>query len=154
MTARLPASSAALTAAIGPVLWSAGAGLATASAAELGDTQELNSGGVTIAYTVEELEPSDDTVVNVPVEGVLWEASVTVRAVDGSVTPVVPFFNARAADGHNYRVLFQALGDEALSGATLSQGQESEGNVYFDVTGPAPTSVVYNDAVADRLIWD
>ena len=35
----------------------------------------------------------------------------------------------------------------------LPQGAESTGKIYFDVTGAQPTSVVYNDAVADRLIW-
>ena len=144
---------AALTAAIGLTICGIPTASATANVAELGGTQQLQSGGVTVAYTVEELEPADDTITNAEVKGQLWEASVTVRAVDGSVTPVIPFFNTRAADGTNYRVLFTAVGEEALSGATLSQGQEAEGNVYFDVTGPAPAQVVYNDGVADLLIW-
>ena len=36
---------------------------------------------------------------------------------------------------------------------TLTQGDESTGKVYFDVTGAKPTTVAYSDAVADRLVW-
>ena len=120
---------------------------------KFGATQELTDGGVTIAYTLEELEPSDDTITNADVHGKLWEVSVDVAAVKGSVTPVIPFFNARAADGTNYRPLYWAVGPESLSGATLEQGQKSHGNIYLDVTGPAPTRVVYNDGVTDRMCW-
>ncbi|EHI10480.1 DUF1942 domain-containing protein [Mycolicibacterium thermoresistibile] len=145
-----------------PVVLATAAGLALATAApaparpgvaDFGATQHLHDGGVTIAYTLEELEPSDDVVSNVALQGRLWEVSVTVEAVEGAATPVIPFFNARSADGQNYRALFTAVGEEALSGATLGQGQETEGNIYFDVTGAPPTEVVYNDAVQDRLIW-
>lgn len=152
MRTRILSSSAALAATLGVTVAGAGAAAAT-GVTDLGGTQELQSGGVTVAYTVEDLEPADDTITNVDVKGQLWEASVTVAAVDGTVTPVIPFFNLRSADGTNYRVLFTAVGEEALSGATLSQGQQAEGNVYFDVTGPAPTQVVYNDGAGDQLIW-
>lgn len=121
--------------------------------ANFGATEEIHDGGVTIAYTVDELEASDDTITNADVHGTLWEVSVEVEAVDGSVTPIIPFFNARAADGTNYQPLYWAVGEESLSGATLAQGQKSEGNIYFDVTGPAPVAVVYNDGVTDRLCW-
>lgn len=151
---KLMAVPAALALGLGVAL----SGAATASAhgheVDLGDTKEIHDGGVTIAYTVEELEPSDDTVLNVPIEGELWEASVTVKAVHGTVTPVIPFFNARSECGKNYRVLYQGIGDEALSGATLAEGQEAEGNIYFDVTGPKPSKVVYADAVQDLLVWE
>lgn len=29
----------------------------------------------------------------------------------------------------------------------------THGAKYFDVTGPAPTQVVYNNGVADLLVW-
>lgn len=143
----------AVPAALGVAIALAGPAGADPSRAELGATQELNDGGVTIAYTVEELEAADDTITNAEVRGTLWEVSVEVEAVKGSVTPIIPFFNARAADGTNYRPLYWAVGDEALSGATLGQGQKAEGNIYFDVTGPAPTRVIYSDGVTDRLCW-
>lgn len=123
-----------------------------ADAAEFGDTQRLTDGTVVTGYTVSEPVPSDD-LVNVPVTGQLYEADTTVEALQGTVTPAIPFFNARTPDGTNYRVLWQAYAPEGLSGATLPQGGQSVGKIYFDVTGPAPTSVVYNDAVQDRLIW-
>ncbi|WP_142389935.1 DUF1942 domain-containing protein, partial [Mycobacterium sp. shizuoka-1] len=62
-------------------------------------------------------------------------------------------FNARAAGGANYPVLWQAATPQGISGATLQQGDTSWGKLYFDVTGPAPTSVVYNNGVEDLLVW-
>src|SRR3954471_21500126 len=94
-----------------------------------------------------------DDVVKFPMAGTLWEATTTVDAVQGTVTPAIPFFNARADNGQNYRALYQALAPEGVSGTPLPQGAESSGKVYFDVTGAQPTSVVYNDAVQDRLVW-
>jgi hypothetical protein len=104
------------------------------------------------AYTVSNLRPSDDAV-NFPVAETLWEDTTTVDAVQGTVTPANPFFNARADNGQNYRALYQALAPDGVSGTPLPQGAESSGQVYFDVTGAQPTSVVYNDAVQDRLVW-
>ncbi|MGV0837469.1 DUF1942 domain-containing protein [Mycolicibacterium thermoresistibile] len=153
MNGRIVTAPALLAAAVGLAFGGAGTAAGQPSTAEFDATQELHDGGVTIAYTLEELEPSDDTVGNVALQGQLWEVSVTVEAVDGAVTPVIPFFNARAADGQNYRALFGAVGEEALSGATLDPGEQTEGNIYFDVTGAPPTAVVYNDAVQDRLSW-
>ena len=40
-----------------------------------------------------------------PVAGRLYEATVKADALVGTVTPAVPFFNARAENGDNYRVL-------------------------------------------------
>jgi Domain of unknown function (DUF1942) len=67
----------------------------------------LNDGLAVSEYTVENLQPSNDAV-NVPVTGRLYEATVTVDAEQGTVTPAIRFFNARADNGQNYRVLFQA----------------------------------------------
>lgn len=132
---------------------------ATASATDpttggFGTAEQLNdaNGAVISSYTVSNLKPSSDAV-NVPLAGRLYEATVSVDAVQGTVTPTIPFFNARAADGTNYRVLFQAFTPQGINAAPLNQGQKSTGKIYFDVTGPAPTSVVYNDAVQDRLVW-
>ena len=120
--------------------------------ADFGTAQRLNDGVAVSEYTVEGLQPSDD-VVNAPINGQLYEATVTVDAQQGIVTPAIPFFNARADNGQNYRVLFQAPAPKAISGMTLTQGNESAGKIYFDVTGAKPTTVAYNDAVADRLVW-
>ena len=103
---------------------SAGIASAEPTVAQFGAAQELNDGGVTIAYAIDEFEPSDDTV-DFAVQGELWEADITVKAVQGTVIPVIPFFNARSADGQNYRVLYQVVGEESVRGATLSQGAEA-----------------------------
>lgn len=119
----------------------------------LGSTQAIYDGDVTSAWTVSNLEPSSDSADVNDLTGKLWEATVTVTAVEGSVTPAIPFLNARAKDGENYRVLYYAFTPKGLSGATLPQGGQSTGKVYFDVTGAAPTSVAYNDVVSDRVVW-
>lgn len=124
-----------------------------ATVSEIGDSQQLVDGAVVSEYTVSGLQPSDDAV-NLPVQGQLWEATTTVDAVQGTVTPAIPFFNARTDTGENYRVLYQAFAPEGISVATLPAGGESTGKIYFDVTGGQPTEVVYNDAVQDRLIWE
>ncbi|BBY57404.1 DUF1942 domain-containing protein [Mycolicibacterium sarraceniae] len=64
-----------------------------------------------------------------------------------------PNFDARAANGANYPVLWQAATPAGISGGTLQQGDNASGKLYFDVTGPAPTSVVYNNGVEDLLVW-
>jgi Domain of unknown function (DUF1942) len=131
-------------------------GAAAASAApmmaDFGTAQQLSDGVAVSEYTVEDLQPSND-VVNVPINGQLYEATVKVNAERGTVTPAIPFFNARSDSGQNYRVLFQAPAPEGISGMTLTQGDESTGKVYFDVTGAKPTTVAYSDTVADRLVW-
>ena len=109
-------------------------GAATATGApaiaQFGATQSLNAGPMVTAYTVG-----------------------TVDAVQGTVTQTIPFFNARADNGQNYQALYQARAPEGVNAMPLPQGAESTGKIYFDVTGAQPTSVAYNDAVADRLIW-
>jgi hypothetical protein len=134
---------------------SAPAAFALPTSAPLGTVERLTDGGGTVVQdvTVSGLQPSSDTLPNVPLAGKLWEATATINDVHGTVTPSIPFFNARTADGQNYRVLFQALSPTGLSSAPLNPGGKSTGKVYFDVTGPTPTSVVYNDAVQDRAIW-
>ena len=90
------------------------------------------TGFPTITYTVEGLNPSSDAV---PHNGQLYEAVVNVEA--RGAMPFVPMFNARAENGANYRVI----------GGTVP------GKLYFDVVGPVPNSVVYNDGVQDLLTW-
>jgi hypothetical protein len=84
-----------------------------------------------ITYTVHGLNPSSAAV---PHNGQLYEANVT---VDGGGIPMMPFFNARAEDGANYRVTGGAV----------------PGTIFFDVVGTVPNSVVYNDGVQDLLVW-
>jgi len=108
--------------------------------------------GTEVGYTVRDLSPSAD-VIPYPVAGRLYEAMVTADAVQGAVTPVIPFFNARSENGDNYRVLANVFTPQGLSGATLPPGGSTTGKLYFDVVGPVPNSVVYNDGTHDVLGW-
>ncbi|OBA88281.1 hypothetical protein A5662_25295 [Mycobacteriaceae bacterium 1482268.1] len=104
--------------------------------------------GPLIGYTVTGLMPSSDPVAY-PVAGRLYEATVKADALVGTVTPVVPYFNARAESGQNYRVL------ENVSnvGGPIGQGGSSTGKIYFDVVGDTPNSVVFNNGFEDILGW-
>jgi hypothetical protein len=108
--------------------------------------KDLN--GPLIGYTVTGLMPSGDPV-PYPVAGRLYEATVKADALVGDVTPAVPFFNARAENGDNYRVL------ETVSniGGPIGQGGSTSGKVYFDVVGATPNSVVFNNGAEDILGW-
>ncbi|WP_407664586.1 MPT63 family protein [Mycolicibacterium anyangense] len=112
-----------------------------------------DGGAVITVWKISDLKPSTDTIPGYPLAGRLWEATAAVRAAKGTVTPIIPDFNARSANGTNYPVLWQAATPAGISGATLPQGAKSTGKLYFDVTGPAPTQVVYNNGVADLLFW-
>lgn len=89
------------------------------------------NGAPQITYIVEGLNPSSAPV---PHNGQLYEAPVR---VEGGGVPNMWFFNARAEDGANYRVI----------------GGSIPGTIFFDVVGPVPNSVVYNDGVQDLLAW-
>jgi uncharacterized membrane protein YgcG len=106
--------------------------------------------GMEIAYTVTKILPSADPVAY-PVAGKLYEATVMARALQGTVVPVVPFFNAHAEDGANYPALANVSG---LSEAPLQEGATTDGKIYFDVVGPVPDSVVYNGAPGGPLTWN
>jgi Domain of unknown function (DUF1942) len=92
-------------------------------------------GQVSLSWKVSNLEPSADTIPGLPISGKLWEATASVKAVRGTVTPQIPNFNAVAPNQAAYRVLWQANTLQGISGATLPEGQQSTGKIYFDVTG-------------------
>lgn len=133
-----------------------GVAVAPASAIDnikpFGQQETIDSGGSAIGYTVAGLRPSSDAI-PYPVAGQLYEATVTVEAVNGAVSPVIPFFNARAEDGATYRVLANVFTPQGLSGGTVLPGDSSRGKLYFDVVGPPPNSVVYNNGDHDLLGW-
>ena len=110
-------------------------------------------GQVVLSWKVSNLGPSTDTVPGLRVYGKLWEADATVKAIQGSVTPQIPNFNAVAPNQAAYRVLWQAYTPQGISGATIPQGQQSSGKIYFDVTGPPPTTVTLNNGMEDLMIW-
>jgi len=110
-------------------------------------------GGVDLSWKVSNLKPSSDTIPGYPVAGKVWEATATVNAIGGSVTPQIPNFNAVAPNEAAYRVLWQADTPQGISGATIPQGQQSTGKIYFDVTGPPPTTVTLNNGMEDLMNW-
>jgi hypothetical protein len=132
---------------------------ATAAAANptiqpFGSSEQLVDGPLITAYTVNNLQPSNVTIPGYTPKGQLWQADVTAVANAGTVTPLVADFNARSASGQNYRVIDKLPAPNGLSPAPLTPGAQSTGTIYFDVNGPQPDSVVYNDGVQDVLIWN
>lgn len=153
-TASVIRTAAALATAI------AVAGAPTASAAypvvgRLGSTLTMTDsvGQVVLSWNVSGLRPSADVMPGYPVAGTLWEASTTVRAISGSVTPAISQFNAVAPNQAAYRVLWQVASPVNISGATIPSGAQSTGKIHFDVTGPAPTTVTMNNGMEDLMIW-
>lgn len=122
---------------------------------KLGSTLTMDDtvGQVELSWTVSNLQASSGTVPGYPVAGRLWEATATVHAISGPVTPAISQFNARSADGVNYRVLWQVAATDTISGATIPQGAQASGKIYFDVTGPSPTVVAMNNGMEDLLVW-
>jgi hypothetical protein len=122
---------------------------------KLGSELTMNDsvGQVQLTWTVSDLKSSTDTIPGYPVAGQLWEATATVKSVRGPVTPAISQFNARTDSGVNYRVLWQASGPNTISGATIPQGAQATGKIYFDVTGPSPTLVAMNNGMEDLLVW-
>ena len=110
-------------------------------------------GQVALSWTVSGLKPSSDVMPDYPVAGKLWEATATVRAISGPVTPAISQFNAVAPNQAAYRVLWQVASPVNISGATIPQGASATGKIHFDVTGPAPTTVTMNNGMQDLLIW-
>ena len=130
-----------------------GAPIGTAASVQpFGAREIFNDGMMATAYTVTNLTPSSDRI-PWPVNGRLYEATVTVTADRGTITPMIPWFNARAASGQTYRVLNAVATPQGLNPMSLAQGMESRGKIYFDVVGDVPNSVVFNDGAADLLVW-
>ena len=141
-TSALTAVAAAGIAVIG--IASAPPASAYSTVEKFGSWGWLHDVGVITAWKVDWLKQNSDAPPpQYPLMGTLWEATATVKAKEGSVTPIIPDLNARADNGQNYQVLWQDFTPNGISGATLSQGNESTGKIYFDVTGAPPTRVMY-----------
>jgi len=149
-------AAAAAVAAAGSIGFVVGTPIAAAdpTTQTLGSQGKLvdGTGNVGQGWTISNLKVSSDTIPH-QVNGTLWEATATDEAVQGGATPIVSNLNARARDGETYRVLFGAATPQGVNPATLAQGEKTTGKVYFDVTGAAPDSVVYNAGGQDLLVW-
>jgi len=110
-------------------------------------------GAVVQEWTVTDLKKSTDTAPGYPLAGELWEATATVAAISGTVTPIIPNLRATTMRGDSYQVLWQVASPQGLAGASLPQGQTSTGKVYFDVTSTDPHMVTYTGSGTQRLMW-
>jgi hypothetical protein len=132
----------------------------TASAAypivgKLGDTLTMTDtvGQVVLSWRVSNLQPSTDEMPGYTPAGKIWEATATVNAIQGSVTPAISQFNAVAPNEAAYRVLWFVASPTNISGATIPQGATATGKIHFDVTGPSPNTVTMNNGMEDLMIW-
>ncbi|MCB0933123.1 MAG: MPT63 family protein [Mycobacterium sp.] len=149
--------TAAITTAAAGAAGLAGAAAAWAEGVDpavqpLGQQGEVVDGGSVQSWTVTGLQPSVDAIPYQP-GGVLWEATATDQAVAGGAIPLIPAFSARAANGDDYRALWQVPTALGVNPSGLAQGQSTTGKLYFDVTAAVPDSVVYTDDGQDQLIW-
>lgn len=128
-------AAAAVTFGVGAV------NIAPAQAADnikiFGEQERLNgpNGFPYIGYTVFGLNPSSDPV---PHNGKLYAAKLAVDGFGGNYNPRIEGFGTRAEDGSFYPAI---------------QGASNMSKLYFDVVGPVPNSVVWNDGVRDILCW-
>ncbi|WP_233716877.1 MPT63 family protein [Mycolicibacterium vinylchloridicum] len=118
-----------------------------------GSHQPVTDAGGVQDWSVTDFKKSSDPAPGYPLAGQLWEATVSVTAISGSVTPIIPNFSALTEGGANYRVLWQLASPQGISPATLPQGQTATGKIYFDVTGAAPMGVTYNGGGSELLMW-
>jgi hypothetical protein len=132
----------------------------TASAANecmhnFGSPQRLTDAGGAVVqeWTVSGLKKSTDPVPGYPLAGQLWEATASVKATSGTITPIIPIFLAASADGRNYPALWQLASPQGISGATIAQGQTSTGKLYFDAAGADPAMVNYMGGGSQSLMW-
>lgn len=117
--------------------------------------QLVDAGGAVVQeWTVTDLRASTDAAPGYPLAGRLWEASASVKAVTGTVTPLIPNFEAMSTSLDRYPVLWQLANPSGIPGTTLAQGQTSTGKLYFDVTGADPAAVHYRSSVPmPAMMW-
>ena len=122
---------------------------------KFGSSHQLaDAGGAVVQeWMVTDLRKSAAAPPGYVARGHVWEATATVRAAIGTVTPIIPNLYVVTADGQRYPVLWQIASPQGLPATTLSQGQSSSGAIYFDVTGPEPVAVVFDNGAGTQLIW-
>ncbi|MEB3020815.1 MPT63 family protein [[Mycobacterium] crassicus] len=118
----------------------------------IGTQGTLAEGPGVHGWTINDLRPSSDAIPYQP-RGTLWEATATDEAIQGTVFPIVANLSARSPSGQNYQSLFTVPTPQGLVPTALTQGQKTSGKVYFDVTGDAPNSMVYQGGGADLIRW-
>lgn len=122
---------------------------------QFGSPQQLTDAGGAVVqeWVISDLRESSVALPGYTARGQVWEASATVRAVTGTVTPIIPNLYTVTADGQRYPVLWQIASPQGLPATTLGQGQASSGAIYFDAVGPQPMAVVYDNGAPTQLFW-
>ncbi|BBY96477.1 hypothetical protein MGALJ_61460 (plasmid) [Mycobacterium gallinarum] len=116
--------------------------------------QRVDAAGTVVQeWTIAGLQKSEDVLPGYTPRGQLWQATATLQAVKGTVTPLIPSFYAAAPGGQRVGVLWQAATPQGIAPTTLAQGQSSTGKIYFDVIGEDPMGIVYNDGAGELLMW-
>lgn len=154
MVRRMIVAAAALLGLL--LLGTPAAGAAEQCPHRLGSHQQMTDAGGAVVqdWTLTDLRPSSDPAPGYPLAGRLWEATVSVRAVTGTVTPVIPGFEAMGTDHHSYPVLWQLASPSGISAATITEGATATGKVYFDVTGADPAAVLYTrNGSQPAMMW-
>lgn len=92
---------------------------------QFGTPQQLvDAGGAVVQeWTVTGLQRSTAALPGYAARGQLWEATATVRAVTGTVTPIIPNLHAVTAGGQRWPVIWQIANPQGLPGGTLAQGK-------------------------------
>ena len=134
---KLAAAAAAVTIALGGGVVTATPASAADNIKVFGEQERLNrpDGFPYIGYVVDDFGPSNDPV---PHRGKLFAANLWVDGFGTNTNPMIERFGARTTKGIFY---------PAIPGAS------NMNRLYFDVTGPEPNSVVWNDGVRDILAW-
>ena len=131
---------------------------AAAETVELGGTADVdlvdieNGGDLEIdqEWTISDLRPSADAI-PYRVAGTLWEAVATAELENGGVPVITGFFARSGSD--SYPVLWNVPSPLGVNPAPLPPAGSVTGKFYFDVTGPAPTSVAYLDSEGELVEW-
>lgn len=132
------------TGAVAAAVVAVGVGIATAPSAPaadnikiFGEQERLNNPNGTpyIGYTVKDFGKSNDPV---PHNGTLYSATLMIDGFGGNANPMIERFGARAEKGEYYPSIW---------------GASNVNKLYFDVVGPVPNSVVWNDGIRDILAW-
>lgn len=127
--------------------------IAAANVQSFGATEQAVDGPLVMDYTVRNLRPSDATIPGFRPAGQLYQADVTAKSDAGTVPPQISRFMARAFNGTVYPVLNHGPVPNGLDPRPIDQGQQTSGELYFDVTGEKPVGVYYTDRADDFLVW-
>lgn len=147
---KLAGAVAATAVAVGIAAATAVPASATDNIKPFGDQARVKdyNGASLIGYTVTDFGPSSDAVGH---DGQLFAATLTVQTYGSEQNPQVQRFGARAESGDFYPVLLNAPG--GFGAGPIGPDGVVTGKLYFDVVGPQPNSVVFNDGMRDIIAW-